>query len=83
MSAVRWPPSVQFDQLNNSGMKPPLPVVDPQRFYRSGEIIAAPWKIRNPNFGFKRPKIFTPPPSRGLPEVSRSAGGALTFLGAR
>jgi len=32
---------------NNSGIKPPLPVVDPQRFYRSGESQKALEKIRN------------------------------------
>ena len=36
-------------QRDNSGIKAPLPVVDPQRFNRSGESQKALEKIRNTN----------------------------------
>jgi len=33
----------------NSDIKPPIQVVDPERFYRSGEKTAKAWEIRNSN----------------------------------
>ena len=43
----------------NSGIKPPLLVVDPKRFYRSGESQKTLEKIRNPNLEIRISKSET------------------------
>jgi hypothetical protein len=35
--------------IDNSDIKPPLQMVDAERFYRPGEKTANPWEIRNSN----------------------------------
>jgi hypothetical protein len=64
-------------QRGNSDIKPPLPVVDPERFYRSGEKTAKLWEIRNSNLN-SRVNGLRPLP--GLPDATRSAGGAVTAI---
>jgi hypothetical protein len=43
----------QLSYVGNSDIKPPLPVVDPERSYRSGEKTAKSWEIRNSNIAHR------------------------------
>ncbi len=63
---------------NEINIKPSLPVVEAERFYRPGEKTAKSWGIRILDLN-SRVKYLRPL-AGGLPDATRSAGGAVTEL---